>query len=244
MFHMDDPFHDRALTMRRAYHYPFWAIERSAKRWEWRVATTPFDATAVPRKEADRFYRFWQSRLFGDAPVEATRGDFVYVPLQGRLFDHRSFQSCSPLDMIRATLEHEPHLPLIVTLHPNETYTAEEKAALEDLARESGRIRIETGGMQGWLRDCAYVVTQNSSAGFAGYFFGKPLILFAQIDFHHIAANVPEIGAEAAFAKVRDLTPDYAGYIHWFWQQMSINAGHPSAESQIRGALGRAGWPI
>ena len=33
MFHMDDPIHDRSLTFRRVYEYPFWTIESSAKRW-------------------------------------------------------------------------------------------------------------------------------------------------------------------------------------------------------------------
>ena len=34
LYHMEPPTHDRALTFRRAYHYPFWQIEpqRSADR--------------------------------------------------------------------------------------------------------------------------------------------------------------------------------------------------------------------
>jgi hypothetical protein len=38
LFHMDHPFHGRALTLRRVYFYPFWRIEASAKRWEWASA--------------------------------------------------------------------------------------------------------------------------------------------------------------------------------------------------------------
>ena len=34
LFHMDEPFHPRALTLRKAYYYPFWRIEDSAQRWE------------------------------------------------------------------------------------------------------------------------------------------------------------------------------------------------------------------
>ncbi len=243
MFHMDDPFHDRALTMRRVYHYPFWAIEPSARRWEWHVARAHFDPSGVARKEADRFYGFWQERLFGDAPARSCRAGYVYVPLQGRPLDHRSFQTCCPLDMIRQTLRHEPDLPLVVTLHPGEEYTLRERQALEDLSRKNPRVRVESGQMERWLEGCNYVVTQNSSAAFSGFFFAKPAVLFAQIDFHHIAANVDVLGVKGAFDNVRDMEPDYAGYIHWFWQEMSINAGRPEASDRIRAAFARAGWP-
>lgn len=243
MFHMDDPFHDRALSMRRVYHYPFWAIEPSARRWEWYVARTRFDPTDVARKDADRFYRFWRKRLFGNAPTRAGTAGFVYVPLQGRLLDRRSFQSCSPLDMIHHTLRQEPNLPLVVTLHPGEEYTPRERQALNDLRRENTRIRIESGQMERWLEGCNYVVTENSSVAFSGFFFGKPAVLFAQIDFHHIAANVDALGVKGAFDHVREATPDHAGYIHWFWQKMSINAGRSEAADRIRTSLTRAGWP-
>ncbi len=244
MFHMDDPFHDRALTMRRVYHYPFWAIEPSARRWEWHVAQAHFDPSGVARQEADRFHGFWQKRLFGDAPARAARAGYVYVPLQGRLTDHRSFQTCAPLDMIRQTLRYEPVLPLVVTLHPGEEYSPQERQALDDLSRQNPRVRVETGQMERWLQGCDYVVTQNSSAAFSGFFFGKPAVLFARIDFHHIAANVATLGVKRAFERIRDMEPDYAGYIHWFWQEMSINAGRPEAGARIRAALTRAGWPI
>ncbi len=244
MFHMDAPLHDRALTIRRVYHYPFWAIEPSAKRWQWRVAQSVFGAEDVPRKAADRFYDFWQKRLFGDKPATVERAGFVYVPLQGRLLDHRSFQTCSPLDMLRTVLRHDPTRQIIATLHPKEQYEPRELAALDQLLRDHPRLTLQTGGMEALLQACDYVATQNSGVAFDGYFFAKPAVLFAQIDFHHIAANVTELGAEQAIRQAPDLTPDYAGYLHWFWQIMSINAGRPEADQQIRAAMARAGWPI
>ena len=84
MFHMDQPTHPRALTMRRVYHYPFWQIETTTERWNWAVAKTPFDPETVEPKEARRFHGFWRRRLFPDAPPVSLEG-FVYVPLQGRL---------------------------------------------------------------------------------------------------------------------------------------------------------------
>lgn len=243
MFHMDDPLHDRALTMRRVYHYPFWAIERSAQRWNWRVAQSVFPAGEVQRKQADRFYSFWQTRLFPDRG-EVTRDGFVYVPLQGRLTDCRSFQSCAPLQMLQLALKHDPSRRVVAALHPKETYSAQELQALDALVQANPRLELQTGNMVRLLAACDYVVTQNSAAAFSGYFFGKPAVLFGQIDFHHIAANVADLGAAEAMAQAPQMAPDYAGYIHWFWQKMSINAGRPEAETQIVQALRRGGWPI
>lgn len=247
MFHMDGPPQPRALTFRRTYHYPFWAIEPSVKRWEWRVARATFCASDVPRKAADRFYGFWRERLFGSLANSPTRQGFVYVPLQGRLLDHRSFQTCSPLDMVRAVLQHDPDRQIVATLHPKEVYSPAELSALEQLERQHARLSVQTGGMEVMLGTCDYIVTQNSAVAFDGFFFAKPAVLFGQIDFHHIAANVTDLGVVKAIRQGGlgpGLTPDYAGYVHWFWQVMSINAGRPEADQQIRAALSRAGWPM
>jgi hypothetical protein len=243
MLHMQEPPHGRALTFRRVYHYPFWAIERTAQRWNWRVAQSDFPKDDVPAGEADRFFEFWRTRLFGDAPRNATKEGFVYVPLQGRLLDCRSFQHCSPMDMVEHVIRQDPQRQIIVNLHPKEQYSNREMAALTALADRTPRLRIETGQTEAFLAQCDYVVTQNSGVAFSGYFFGKPAVLFGRIDFHHIAANIQTLGVPEAFRQVTDLSPDYAGYLYWFWQTMSINAGRPDAEDKIRGALDRAGWP-
>lgn len=244
LFHMKEPTHDRALTFRRVYHYPFWAIEPTGERWNWTVAHSVFPADSVPRKEADRFYRFWQKRLFGADTAQATRAGFIYVPLQGRLLDHRSFQTCAPLDMLRAVMAHFPDRSVVAALHPNETYCQAELQALQDLVDRNSGLDIRTGGMQSLLAGCDFTVTQNSAVAFSGFFYGKPAVLFGRSDFHHIAANVGTLGVSQALQAGDRMAPDYAGYIHWFWQKMSINAGHPSAEDKIRQAFLRAGWPM
>jgi hypothetical protein len=106
------------------------------------------------------------------------------------------------------------------------------------------RLFMQIGGMERYLRTCDYVVTQNSSAGFMGYFFAKPLILFSKSDFHHIALNAAEIGAAEAFARVGDHRPDYAAYLHWFLQEGAINAGRPEAKDRIRDVLRDHEWPV
>lgn len=239
LFHMDPPTHDRALTVRRVYHYPFWAIEPHAERWRWRVAEAGFPGGAPG---ARRFAEYWRDRLFGAA--QAVRAGYVYVPLQGRIRDHRSFQFCAPIDMVRSVLRHDPARNVIATLHPSEDYDAADLKALERLAWDEPRLSVETGEMHRHLLACDYVVTENSSAAFNGFFFHKPCVLFARIDFHHIAANVLTLGEAGAFARVLDMQPDYDGYIHWFWQIMSINAGRPEVDAKIAEALRRGGWPV
>lgn len=244
MFHMEAPFHDRALTMRRVYEYPFWAIEETAKRWEWPVARQQFIAPQAPRAEVDRFFRFWRNRLFGDIAQSPQQQGFVYVPLQGRLLHHRSFQSCSPIDMLEAVLAHEQSRKVIATLHPKEKYTSAEMAALEGLRSQNSRLEIETGKMRDLLAGCDYVATQNSSAAFFGYFFQKPAVLFGQIDFHHIACKVSDLGVAQALDQAPDHRPDFAAYLYWFWQEQSINAGLDTVTDRIRSRLLPAGWPL
>lgn len=241
---MENPATSRGLTMRRTYLYPFWRIEKEANRWEWPVAQAGFDPATESAMKSEKFYRFWQHRLFGDAPAQAARKGFVYVPLQGRLTTQRSFQFCSPIDMLQAVLDNDTQRKVIATLHPSENYTVAEQDALDKLIGGYPRLDVRVGGMEKHLGGCDYVVTQNSAAGFMGYFFGKPLILFGKVDFHHIALNVADIGVVPAFAMVTDHRPDYAAYLHWFLQKRSINAGRPEVLQKIRNVLWGHGWPV
>jgi len=239
--HMTPPPNDRALTFRRVYHYPFWQIQKTDKRWDWDVARAPFDSDDCPRKEADRFYTYWRKRIAGGLADQVTDDGFVYIPLQGRLRDHRSFQSCSPLEMIARTRSACPDRRIIATLHPKERYTQAELDALDALSRDDGNLEVRTGGRDDLLPRCAFIVTQTSSVAFDGMFFGKPAVLFGQTDFHHIAVDAQ---SPDAFSRVADHHPDYAAYIWWVWQHMAINAGHDSAEAKIADKVRAAGWPV
>ena len=244
MFHMDGPVGDRSLVFRRVYAYPFWAIEHSPARWDWHVAKSAFEPNEIAGEAAEKFHAFWKNRLF-NPPVEPAKMEgFVYVPLQGKLLDHRSFQACSPLEMIRSVLEQDPHRPVVATLHPREHYAPAELDALQALQNETDRLIVRTGEMARYLPACDYVVTQNSSAAFFGYFFEKPSVLFAKIDFHHIAQNVNKVGVKNAIFAAPQSRPEFKKYVYWFWQIMSINAGRPEAEANIRSAFTRAGWPM
>ncbi|WP_019954320.1 hypothetical protein [Yoonia vestfoldensis] len=244
VFLMDRPVNDRSLTMRKTYIFPFWHIEKQAERWDWPVAEIAFDPGLVDDRKAANFCFLWQKRLFDDAVRETRNDGFVYVPLQGRLTVQRSFQHCSPINMIRTILRHDPKRPVMATLHPSEVYGPEDHQALETLMAENDRLYIRTGEPARYLRTCDYIVTQNSGVALQGFFFNKPAILFAKSDFHHIALNVGDIGAQATFGAVMRHTPDYAAYLYWFLQTQAINAGRPDAQDQIARVLRGHGWPV
>jgi len=245
LFHMDDPYHDNALTFRLAYYMPFWQIEKSAKRWEWDVALAEFNAKDVDKARARQFYRYWSGRLFGkDVIAASTKEGFVYLPLQGRLLDHRSFQVTSPAEMVLATLEQEPDLPLVLTLHPKETYSDDELTALEEICAAYPRVIIGELDWLTYLAECDYVVTQNSSTAMAAMFFQKPSVLFGRVDFHHICGNVWEDGAEKAFRKVKNNKANFKAYLKWFYQDHTINAGKPDVHDRILNRLRHHGWEI
>ena len=232
--HMAPPLGPRGLVFRRAYHYPFWQIDQTAERWNWQVAQVPFVPKPEPSAEVQRFFKFWRRRLF--AEVKTTRAGFIYVPLQGLLTQHRSFQSCSPLEMLSAIRAARPEARIVATLHPKERYDDTELAALREMAARDPLLELDTGGMEQYLPRCDLVVTQNSSVAFSGFFLEKPALLYAKIDFHHIA-----LGPED-WHLVEAHRPDYAQYIHWYWQIMSINAGHGSAKSKITQRFDAFGW--
>lgn len=234
------PLGPQGVTFRRTYLEPFYHIETTANRWDWPVARAAFDPDQ-PAHKAARFMKTQAGRLFGDRPV--TREGFVFVPLQGRLLEQRSFQSMTPVAMIEALLDHDPKRRIVATLHPRETYAPAEITALERLERIAPRFEMARAPSADLLTTCDYVATMNSSVALQGYFIGKPAVLFGQVDFHHIAAKVPETGMEAIRA-APDLTPDYAAYLWWFFRVMAIRAAGDDAKRGIRSALMRAGWPL
>lgn len=244
LFFMQEPTHDRALNLRLAYFMPFWKIEQTNMRWEWDVAKEVFDPGEVDKDEARKFYRFWAQKLFGDDALNATDGGFVYVPLQGRLLQRRSFQAVSPLDMIRSTLRHEAARPIIVTLHPNETYSDEEIAALTELCESDPRVTLGTGDSGTYLATCSYIVTQNSSVALSGMFFRKPSVLFGRIDFHHISGNVWAQGEADAFFHAQSGRSPFKAYLHWFFRKHAINAGKDDVRDQVLERMRRFGWDI
>ncbi|MDG1532219.1 MAG: hypothetical protein P8Q99_12820 [Paracoccaceae bacterium] len=242
VFYMKEPTNRNGVTIRPNYFYPFWNIETTANRWQWSTAEDKFDARCIPKDEATSCANFLRQKQFGDKARNISHQGLVYVPLQGRLLSQRSFQSCDPITMIKQVLEFDKTREVVATLHPKETYSIEELNALSDLEAHHFRLTVSKGNMEIWLQGCDYVATQNSAAAFSGYFFKKPAVLFGRVNFHHIAANVHELGPEAAINQVANLNPDFDAYIWWFLRHKSIHASKPDAEDRIRNAIRRVGW--
>ena len=244
MFLMDDPLHGRALTLRKAYYYPYWRIEATGLRWEFEVAQSSFDPAETDPIAAQNWVNNWRNWLFKHKGLGAvTRDGPVYIPLQGRLTEHRSFQTMSPLDMIRATRA-STDKPILLGLHPGEDYSDAELAAVQAIADADPHMTLQTGGMIEALACCDYVVTQNSTAALSGFFFHKPAVLFGQIDFHHQMQNVAVLGQDRALSDVKTATPNFDQYLYWFIHQTAIKADAPDASDRIVALLKRRGWEV
>jgi len=242
LFHMHEPNGARVLCLRRAYHYPFWRIEATNERWHFDVTRARFEAGAIDPAAARGWLRRWRPKIFGEAPV--TQEGFVFLPLQGKLGEHRSFQSMSPLAMIEAVLERDPVRELRATLHPKEAYSPADHQALAALTARFSRFQLIQADAKDLLARCDYVASENSSVALTGYFAAKRAVLFAGSDFHHVAGSVWRDDLATAFASLEAPEPDWPAYLWWFFRQNAINGGDPDCEAQIRARLTRHGWPL
>lgn len=242
LFHMQEPNGPTVLCLRKAYHFPFWRIEATNERWHFDVTRARFDASAIDPAAARGWLRRWRPKIFGDAPV--SREGFVFVPLQGRLREHRSFQSMSPVQMIEAVLANDPARDLRATLHPKEEYSTADHKALAALEARHPRFRLIKADAKDLLARCNYVACENSSVALTGYFAAKRAVLFAGADFHHIAGSVWRDDLATAMASLTTPEPDWAAYLWWFFKENAINGGDPDCEAQIRARLARHGWPV
>lgn len=242
LFHMHPPTAPHILNLRRAYILPFWRIEAVAERWRFDVAAADFQPDEIPLEEAASFQRRWRSRILGDGLPR--RDGSILVPLQGRIADHRSFQSMSPLQMVETTLDRFRDRTVLATLHPREIYTPSELESLAGLERRFPRFRLVQTPEPDLVLTCDAIVTQNSSVALNGFFANKPAVLFAESDFHHIAGSVVRDGVDAAFDTLAAPMPPFARYVTWFLRRHAINGGAPDCEAQILARLRRHGWEV
>lgn len=239
LHHMSGPQHKRVKIFRRTYYYPFWHIETDQQRWRWDVAKAKFRPNQIEAEEARAFIHHLRVKnLPGITPGEPTH---VLIPLQMQLTEIRSFQTMSPLQMVEAVASTGKRC--IATLHPNGDYSSLEMAELEELTRRYPNLTIG-GDSRQLLAGAEYVATQNSSVAMDAYLLARPVVLFAQIDFHHIALNVAEMGVEKALQNAPKHRAHYAKYLFWLLREQAIDAMAPTAEIRILNALKKGGWPI
>lgn len=236
------------LTLRRVGWEPFWRIERTNDRWDWQAASEAFDPAMVDPRKGQQFVKHWAPKLF-DGQLPGAGGG-IFVPLQGKLTEKRHFQSVSPLDMVRAVARRWSKRRISLTLHPGEDYPIEELSALGRLVDQTPNVRLASGGSDPELLGCDLVVTENSSMALKGFVAGKPAMLWARIDFHHIAASVPRDGREAAFKTAEAVLagtaapPDFGSYLVWYLKLRCLRSWDDSVEPAIRARLRDLGWPI
>jgi len=243
LFHLETPFHNRALDVRLAYMYPFWRIESAQWREEYRVAQKTFDPTEVNEDDARKFTRFWRKKLLGNMGAASKHGSHVLVAMQGRLLDQRHGQAMTPIAMIREVLVQDRFRQVVVKLHPKEPYTNAELAALEEF-ENNPRVEFGSGDIHTLIEDCDYIVTQNSSVAFKGLLQNTPAVLFGEVDFHHILESVNRDGAARAFRNIRSKRIPYAKYLYWFLQMNTINAGREGAAEKILNNCRELGWEV
>ncbi|WP_151720250.1 hypothetical protein [Gemmobacter serpentinus] len=236
--YMQEPRRLATLCLRRTYWYPFWRMERTNERWNFEVAhKTPNYRRIPPRARA--FHQRLATRILDGR--EFRREGFVFVPLQGRLSDHRSFQSMSPIAMLETLLERQP-LPLKANLHPAEVYTEADHAALARLAAHP-RFELVSTPSGDLLAACDFVACQNSSLAFQAMILGKGAMLFAGIDFHHPAGSVLRDGLDLALERGALPPEQMTEYLWWFLKQEAIDAQAEDAPARIRSLLSARGWP-
>ena len=241
MFFFKDSLHERALDVRGTPIGPFYRMEKEADRARYRLVDRAFQPAKLPRQQANSFYKIWQRLLIPDAP--APFAGAVLIPLQGKLLKRRSQQAMSPVEMIKATIKHEPNRPIWLKLHPNETYTDAEMQALAALCDD--RVRLIDVDLDTALKGCDYIVTQNSSVLLHGLFYGRPAIVFADCEFHHPFQSVRRgVPVDQAFARVLEDVPDFAKYAYWYLQLNCINTSREWAEDMIIAQCREFGWQI
>lgn len=225
----------RCVTLRKAYLDPFWRLETTNDRWDWGVASARFDAAGIPEKAVRQFQSYWRKKLFGGHTVSSGGG--IFVPLQGKLLTRRHFQAASPVEMLSILRANWPDTRITATFHPGEIYSAEERAAVTALVDVSDQPSMAL------LAGCDLVATENSGMAVKGFFADKPALLFARIDFHHIAASVPRDGLAVALANAGK-PAQFDAYLHWFLKQQALLLWDEALQTRILTRLRALDWPI
>lgn len=234
----NEPEGPNCLVLRAAGFEPFWRIDLTNERWNWDTATLDYVPPDVPQERIDQFMAKWRGHVL---KVEPSGGGGILVPLQGKLTERRSFQAASPITMLAEVLQHWPGRPVTATPHPSETYTQEETDALTALQAQHPNLRLAQGSTA-MLAAADLVVAQNSTVAFKGFLLNKPAMLWARIDWHHIAASVPRDGRAAAFAAAES-PQDFGRYLFWYLRRQCHCAWEDNPKG-IRWRLRALGWPV
>lgn len=138
----------------------------------------------------------------------------------------------------------DPPRKIVLKPHPKEAYGPEDQAAITQLLLLPNVQLLELP-IEALIAQCAYIVTQNSTAVFEGVLHRKPAISFAKFDFHHIFPTVkPAQDEPKAFARVEAKGMLFMKYLYWYLRMNFIDIRHENAPAKIREMLAEAGWNI
>ena len=242
LFHLQTPLHDKALDLRQAYLKPFWRLERAQWKDEYRIAGKPFEPEKLKAEAALRFMDRMRARMGVTGPAPRT-GGHVFVALQGLLREQRHGQTCTPIDMVQTVVELEESRPIILKLHPKETYSNGDLEAVSHF-ESYANVSVTTDPASDLIAGADYVVTQTSSVAVEAMLHEVPSVLFGAADFHHACLNVSQKGAAACLAEAPDFRPDFAAYLYWFLQRNCINAVRNDVEARIIDTCRDFGWRV
>lgn len=208
------------LVFREAWRPPFWRIEARYDRWDWEIASLPFNPENMDGGEAADFC----ARLRKWHGIPVAKGDVVIIALQEVLTRQRDFQSCAPLQMVEQVVA-EAIGPVRIVRHPRGKLTDAEVAALQKMATRPG-VRTVDGPTEPLLSDAGRFATMNSTTTIAALLAGVPVTHFANSEFHHLSGKI--------------ITRDIAErYVYWLLTTACIRAGQDDAVAQITSRLQR-----
>lgn len=241
--------HENVLSIRETAFKGFWTLENAQFRDNFRLAKEEFNPELLPKRRARQFSRALLNReglrsrsLPNAQPIN--EDGLILVALQGRLFDHRHEQFCSPIEMMRLVRAHEPNKRVMIRLHPSDDYGVEELKCLENLCEEFNFERSHAS-LADELTQTRYVVTMNSSVAQTAMLWGIPSLLFAHADFHHICVSLHhESNVEDAFEKIQTHRPDFERYLLWYLSHNMLDFRSKLSRPQAINMMADLGFPL
>jgi hypothetical protein len=243
LFHRNTPCHPHAIEVRPAPMGPFWMLDKTADPTQKRV----FNAKFQPAKTNVVLARDFTARLIvkhGQIESGMPRQDgFILAAMQGGLERQRFWQSMSPLEMLKQTIESAPEHQILIKLHPGQTYSDQEMDAVNAFV-DGERVQVVGGDLNGLLDQCAFTVSMNSTVTVKGLLFGKGGVLFGDADFHHPFQSVREHGVRGCFDRVEQKDVEADKYLLWYLRRQHIANYKASVEQDILQRCAILGWAL
>lgn len=243
LFHRNTPHHPHAIEARPAPMGLFWMLDKTASPAEKLVFKAKFKPENIDTDLAEELIVRFRKK-YGQINQETSHeSGFVLVALQGALDRRRHWQTMSPIEMVKQTIEIEKERQVLIKLHPTQTYSDEEIRAVHELA-DGARVQVVEGELNALLEGCAYTVSMNSTVSIKGLVFEKPGILFGDAEFHHPFQSVPQNGVVDSFDRVLADGVEAGKYLLWYLRRQHVATYKPTIEQDILRRCAVLGWDL